>query len=246
MIADGLFERFPMQEIYGLHNMPLLPLGTVCTRAGTFASSEDDFWITVKGKGGHASAPQHTKDPLVTAAEIILQLQTVISRNLDPLKAGTISCCDISTDGAMNAIPSTVKLLGDCRTYDPAVQEIIENRMRTIVQHVCEMNGCEWELIYDRVFAPVVNDAECAAAIHKAAESMFGSEVCMTGEPLSFSEDFAEYQKIIPGAFCVLGTKPADTAEPLPLHNARFDYNDDALVPGALLLAQIIRDRMPL
>ena len=107
MIEDGLFERFPMQEIYGQHNKPQLPLGQIAVRPGKFMSSEDDFWITIHGLGGHASAPHNTRDPLVTAAEIVLQLQTVISRSLNPLEAGTISCCDIKTDGVLNAIPST-------------------------------------------------------------------------------------------------------------------------------------------
>ena len=161
MLDDGLLEKFPIREIYGQHNDPLTPVGRIGVRPGMASSSEDDFWITIRGKGGHASAPHNTKDPLVTACEVVNALQTIVSRNINPLEAGTVSCCDIQTDGVLNAIPSTVTIVGDCRTYNKAVQKLIEERMRTIVQHICEMNGCEWELRYDHAFVPLDNDPGC-------------------------------------------------------------------------------------
>ncbi len=246
MIDDGLFERFPMKEIYGQHNASLLNMGHISTRTGIYSSSEDDFWITVRGKGGHASAPHHLKDPLVTAAEIVLLLQTVISRNINPLEAGTISVCDIQTDGAMNAVPSTVTILGDCRTYNPKVQDLIESRMKDIVKHVCEMNGCTGEVRYDRVFIPMNNDAACVKTVVDVATKLYGADKVNPDGPLgSGSEDFAWFQKHVPGAFFNIGTKPADAKNAYPAHNANFDFNDDAIMYGSEMFAEIIRTRLP-
>ena len=245
MIEDGLFERFPMQEIYGQHNKPQLPLGQIAVRPGKFMSSEDDFWITIHGLGGHASAPHNTRDPLVTAAEIVLQLQTVISRSLNPLEAGTISCCDIKTDGVLNAIPSTVTIIGDCRAYNPAVQDLIESRMCSIVQHVCEMNGCEWELRYDRVFVPVMNDEACVQAVVDAATKLYGPDMVDPNTPMgSGSEDFAWYQQHIPGAYFNVGTRPEGAETVYPQHNARYVFNDDAILYGSEVFTQLVYDRL--
>lgn len=245
MIADGFFDRFPISEIYAQHNKPQIPFGHVEIAPGIAASSEDDFWITVKGLGGHASAPQNTKDPLVTAAEIVLALQTVISRNLDPLTAGTISCCNITTDGVMNAIPSNVTILGDCRTYDPKVQEVIERRMYTIVEHICKMNGCDFEFRYDHVFIPMVNDPACVEAAAKAVSNLYGADkVNAHAAPMSGSEDFAWFQRHVPGAYLMIGTKPANAITVYPQHNARYNFNDDAILLGSEIFAEIVRERL--
>lgn len=245
MIEDGFFEKFPISEIYGQHNNPLEPLGKITVCPSVAASSEDDFWITIHGLGGHASAPQNTRDPLVTAAEIVMQLQTIVSRNLNPLSAGTVSCCDIQTDGVMNAIPSTVTILGDCRSYDPAVQETIEKRMREIVKHVCEMNGCGWELRYDHVFIPMVNDPTCVQAVVDAAASLYGAErVDSAVPPLSGSEDFAWFQRRVPGAYFRVGTRPEGSTQVYPQHNACYNFNDDAILIASEVFATIIRNRL--
>lgn len=244
MIEDGLFERFPMKEIYGQHNA-VAPLGTISAKVGVAYSSEDDFWITIKGLGGHASAPHKLRDPLVTAAEVILQLQTVISRNLDPQKAGTISCCDIQTDGVLNAVPSTVTIVGDCRAYDPAVQDLIEGRMREIVKHVCEMNGCEWELKYERVFMPLINHEGCVQVVLEAAKALYGEECIITDPPAAtFSEDFSLYLNHVPGAFFNVGMVP-EGCEGYPLHNNQYTYHDEAILLGSEMFAEIIRRRLP-
>lgn len=246
MVEDGLFEKFPVKEVYGQHTWPLEPLGKIGTRVGKFMSSEDDFWITIKGKGGHASAPHHLKDPLVTAAEIVMLLQTVISRNVNPLESGTISVCDIQTDGAMNAIPSTVTILGDCRTYNPDIQDLIESRMRTIIEHVCEINGCEWEFTYDHVFVPVMNDEACVQTVVDVATKLYGAENVDANAPVgSGSEDFAWFQKSVPGAYFTIGAKAPDAETAYPSHNSLYDFNDDAIMYGSEMFAEIIRTRLP-
>ena len=246
MLDDGLLEKFPIREIYGQHNDPLTPVGRIGVRPGMASSSEDDFWITIRGKGGHASAPHNTKDPLVTACEVVNALQTIVSRNINPLEAGTVSCCDIQTDGVLNAIPSTVTIVGDCRTYNKAVQKLIEERMRTIVQHICEMNGCEWELRYDHAFVPLDNDPGCVQTVIDAAVKLCGEENVDPACPMmSASEDFAWYQEKVPGAFFFTGHKAPDNDNPYPLHNARYRYNDDAILLGSEVFAEIIRMRLP-
>lgn len=245
MIEDGFFQRFPITEIYGQHNSVKLPFGLISTRPGKFMSSEDDFWITIKGRGGHASAPHLTKDPLVTAAEIVLQLQTVISRNLNPQDAGTISCCDIRTDGVLNAIPSTVTIIGDCRTYDSRVQDVIESRMRDIVRHVCEMNGCDWELRYDRVFIPVMNDEACVQVVAEAATKLYGADKVDINAPMgSASEDFAWFQRQVPGAYFNIGNWAGQGSTPYPGHNSHYEFNDDAILFGSELFTEIVKIRL--
>lgn len=244
MLEDGLLKKFPIKEIYGQHN-EVTPIGKISTRPGIYASSEDDFWITIKGFGGHASAPHKLKDPLVTAAELISALQTIVSRNINPLEAGTVTVCDIQTDGAMNITPSVVKLLGDCRTYNPAVQDIIEQRMTELVKHVCEMNGCEWEFKYDRVFVPMINDAECTQVVVDAATKLFGKEmVDANASIMSGSEDFSLYQTKVPGAFFRVGML-AEGATAYPLHNSNYVFNDDAIMIGSEVFAEIVRARLP-
>ena len=246
MIADGLFEKFPISEIYGQHNVALAPLGFIGVRPGMASSSEDDFWITIRGKGGHASAPHNTKDPLVTACEVVNALQTIVSRNINPLEAGTVSCCDIQTDGVLNAIPSTVTIVGDCRTYNREVQKVIEERMRAIVQHICEMNGCEWELKYDHVFIPIDNDPACAEVVAAAAKKIFGdANVEDHTAMIPASEDFAWYLEHVPGAFFLTGHKAPDNDHPYPGHHAKYQYNDDAILIGSEVFAEIIRMRLP-
>ena len=245
MIADGLFEKFPMTEIYGQHNQPDQLIGTIKTRAGQIRSSEDDFWITIKGKGGHASAPHLVHDPLVAAAEIIMQLQTIISRNVNPQEAATVSCCDIKTDGVMNTLPTNITILGDCRTYNPEVSQLIEKKMRQIVAAVCEANDCEGEVKYDRVFVPAINDPVCTQVVLDTARKLFGEEKAILAErPGSASEDFGQFAAVVPGCLFDIGTMPEDAVTFAPKHNPHYVFNDDAILVGSEMFAQIVRERL--
>lgn len=245
MIEDGLFEKFPIQEIYGQHQNGLLEYGKIKTKSGIFSSSEADFWITIKGKGGHASAPQNLNDPIVVAGELIGAMQTIISRNVNPLESGTISICDVSTDGAMNAVASTVKLLGDCRTYNSQVEDMIEKRMQTIIEHVCTMYNCDYEFKFERVFIPMDNNEMCVKSIQQAAREYDDQCILENVEPSSGSEDFAYYQRVVPAAFFYVGTKQ-EGKDSYPNHNGYFDFNDDAILIGPQIMANIIKNRMPI
>lgn len=246
MLDDGLLERFPMDEIYGLHNMPSLPAGTFHTRAGGIQASEDNFTITIHGKGGHASSPHLGIDPLVTAAEIILALQTIPARSADPIRPVVISCTELHTDGAHNAIPSNVVITGDTRSTTPEDQALLERRMRQVCEGICAANGTGCEFVYTHEFAPTVNWEECVRAAVKAAEAVVGPEN-VNGDcaPWMASEDFGTFMTKIPGCFLFLGSGILPTAaDNTPLHNAWFDYNDDVLLTGAEFFAELVHERL--
>lgn len=246
MIEDGLFERFPMDEIYGMHNYPNIPAGTIETRVGGIMASEDNFVAKIKGKGGHASSPHMGKDPLVMAAEIILGYQTIVSRNISALENAVISCTELHTDGIRNAIPTNVEIKGDTRSFSPKMQQLIEDRMRAISVGVCEMNGGSCDFEYTHEFAPTINDENCVEYVIKAGENIFGKEnVNSDCEPWMGSEDFGVFLKHIPGAILFMGSgDPEDMENFTPLHNSTFDYNDDILEPGAKFWAELVRLRL--
>lgn len=247
MIDDGLFDKYPMDEIYGLHNAPFLPAGVIHTRSGGIMASEDNFKIRIKGKGSHASSPHMGIDPLVTAAQIILHLQTIASRNANPLDQAVVSCTEIHTDGVHNAIPSNVEILGDTRSCTNEVQELIETRMRAICESTCSMNGAACEFVYTHEFAPTINWEECVSVAVKAAQAVVGADhVNGNCVPWMASEDFGTFLRKIPGCFVFLGSgKHANPAENIMLHNSRYDYNDDIIMTGAEFFAELIRIRLP-
>ena len=247
MINDGLFERFPMDEMYGLHNMPQLPAGTIHTCNGGVMASEDNFVIQIKGKGAHASQPHMSIDPLVIASEIILALQTIVSRSVNPTSPAVISCTELHTDGAHNAIPTNVKIMGDTRSNSPEVQELFEKKMKSVVENICRMHGAEFQFEYTHEFAPTYNWEKCVKVAVEAAKSVAGAEkVNANCEPMMCSEDFGVFIQKIPGCFVFLGAGRHETAtDNIPLHNSLYDYNDDVLEIGAEFFAELIRIRLP-
>lgn len=247
MIDDGLFVKYPMDEIYGLHNTPFLPAGHIHTRPGGIMASEDNFTIHVKGRGSHASSPHLGIDPLVTAAQIIVSLQTIAARNASPLDQTVISCTELHTDGVHNAIPSNVEILGDTRSCTTEVQELIEARMRSISEGICRMNGAECDFVYTHEFSPTVNWDACVDIAVKAAENVVGvNRVNGSCTPWMASEDFGTFLQEIPGCFVFLGSgKYEKAADNIMLHNSQYDYNDDILLTGAEFFAELIRVRLP-
>jgi len=246
MMDDGLFERFPVDEIYGLHNMPGMRAGTISTRAGGLMASEDNFVIHVKGRGTHAARPHMGIDPIVIGAQIVLALQTVVSRTLDPGAQAVISCTEFITDGIRNAIPSNVVIKGDTRSYDPAVQKMLAARMREISEGICRMHGAECDFGYTHEFAPTVNWAGCVPTAVAAATAVVGAEnVDANVAPMMISEDFGAFLKAVPGAFVFLGNGAEGEPGSTPLHNGSYDFNDEVLTTGARYFAEIVRLRLP-
>lgn len=229
MIADGLFERFPMAAIYGLHNMPGMALGQFATQAGPFCAFEDNFEIRIEGQGGHASMPEKGVDPIVAGAAAVMQLQSIISRNVASSEHAVVSVTEFLTDGARNILPSNVTLRGDCRGFSQEVSQIIERRMRAIVDGVCTAQGAQGQVSYSTSFRPLVNDAQATEVIAAAARSV--GEIDATYGRVGFSEDFAEFLAHRPGAFILMGNG-LEGNNALPLHNPSYDFNDEAISKG--------------
>lgn len=247
MIQDGLLERFPIDEIYGMHNRPGMPAGSFATRVGGIMGAEDNFVIRIKGQGSHASSPHVGKDPIVIASEIVLALQTIISRNMDPSVPAVISCTEYITDGAPNAIPTNVIIKGDTRSYTPEVSKLLEERMRTISEGICKINGAECDFQYTHEFAPTINWEECVEIAVKAARNVVG-ENNVDGKCPQWmaSEDFGTFLQKVPGCFVFIGN--GDDSEGIgnvPLHNSSYDFNDKILTIGAEYFAELIKIRLP-
>ena len=246
MMADGLFDRFPVDEIFGAHNIPGMPVGRIATRSGGIMASEDNFVVHVKGRGGHAARPHMGVDPLVVAAEIVLALQTVVSRSVDPSQPAVISCTEFITDGIRNAIPSNVTIKGDTRSYSPEVQALLERRMREVCQGICSAHGASVEFEYTHEFAPTVNWPQCVSVAVAAASAVVGADrVADDVTPMMISEDFGAFLQVVPGAFVFIGNGANDEPGGIPLHNARYDFNDQVLPIGARYFAEVARIRLP-
>lgn len=241
MIADGLGDHLRFDEIYGLHNMPGMAVGTFETRIGPFMGAEDGFRIDVRGAGGHASRPHECRDAIVCACAIVSELQTIVSRVVDPAELAVVSVTSISGDNVKNAIASGARIEGDCRHFNDAVSQVIEAAMQRIARGVAAAHGCEAELSYERVFVPLVNDAEATQHALAAANNVFGAEyVNGDASRMGASEDFAQALHLAPGAFGFIGN--GDTAV---LHSPKYDFNDEILPHGVRWFVDLVRRRLP-
>lgn len=242
MMADGLFERFPVDAIFGVHNMPGLPAGSISTRSGGVMASEDNFVIHIKARGTHAARPHMGVDPVVIAAQIVLALQTIVSRNLDPSQSAVISCTEIITDGLRNVIPSNVVIKGDTRSYSPDVQRLLATRMREVSEGICRTHGAECTFEYTHEFVPTVNTPAFVDVAAAAASMVVGADkVDANVQPMMISEDFGAFLQVVPGNFAFIGNGIDADDGGTPLHNAGYDFNDSILTTGARYFAEIAR-----
>jgi len=208
-------------------------------------ASEDNFVIRIHGRGGHAARPQMAIDPLVIAAEIILALQTIVGRSVDPADSAVVSCTEIHSDGIRNAIPTHVEIKGDTRSYSPLVQALLERRMREICSGIAMAYGATCEVEYTHEFVPTVNWPQCTAVAIQVAQAVVGPEkVEGNVAPMMISEDFGAFLKVIPGAFVFIGNGASDSQGGVPLHNSQYDFNDDILPIGARYFAELIHHRL--
>ncbi|MGX5830639.1 M20 aminoacylase family protein [Mesorhizobium sp. 43Arga] len=241
MLDDGLMQRFPFDEIFGLHNMPGLPVGHFETRAGPVMSAEDNFEIVLKGLGGHAARPHAVNETLVAACALVTNLQTIVSRRLSPADTAVVSVTELITDGTRNALPGLARILGDARSFRPEVSAEIERQMRIIAEGTAAACNVAAEVNYTREFVPLHNDAELVEAAFAAAKKIFDpGNIAVAREPMTASEDFARFLDHVPGCFVFLGNGEASA----PLHNSSYDFNDDGLVFGASFHAAIARQRL--
>lgn len=241
MLADGLLERFPFEEIYGLHNMPGLPIGHFRTRAGPIMSAEDNFEIVLKGVGGHAARPHSGNEVLVAACALVTNLQTIVSRRLSPTEIGVVSVTELLTDGTRNALPGLARILGDARSFHPEISAEIEKQMRVIMQGTALAYNVTAELSYTREFVPLLNDEALVQEAFAAAREVFDADKVATArEPMTGSEDFARFLEHVPGCFVFVGNGE-DSA---PLHNPTYDFDDRGLLHGARFHAAMARRRL--
>ncbi|MCB6185068.1 M20 family metallopeptidase [Leeia sp. TBRC 13508] len=241
MIADGLLTRFPIDEIYGVHNWPGIPVGHFETCVGPAMSAEDNFEIIFSGMGGHASRPHEGREVMVAACAAVLNLQTIVSRRCSPTDIAVVSVTEIFSDGIRNALPGQARILGDARSFRTEVSTLIEQEMRRIAAGTAAAYGCEVTVNYTREFIPLINDPVMTRAAVSAAEKVFlPGGVAMERPPITASEDFAQFLTLVPGCFGFIGNGDKS----FPLHNPNYDFNDQILGLGAQYFVTLTRDRL--
>ena len=247
MVEDGLFERFPCDAIYALHNWPALPAGVIGINPGPMMAASDKFEITIQGHGGHGAHPYQTIDPIVVAANMVTALQTIVSRNVHPLEAAVLSFGHIHAGSASAAsvIPGQAKLVGTVRTFSDEVQKVVETRMRALIASIAEGYGAKAEFNYMRNYPATINTSACAHFVADVATDLFGAErVVRDLTPSMGSEDFSFMLKKVPGAYFRLGQGGAEDGR--FLHNPKFDFNDDVIPVGSATFAALVERSMPL
>ncbi|SLK00333.1 M20 aminoacylase family protein [Novosphingobium mathurense] len=237
MIEDGLFERFDCERVYALHNWPGLPAGTISTRPGAIMGAADKFNIVLEGKGGHAALPHDTPDAILAAASLVQQLNTVIGRDIPPSANAVLSVTEIAGGHAHNVLPASVRIGGTVRSFDPVVQDRIEERMRQMIKGIETSFEVRGSLEYDRYYPATINDADAAKDALEVAATVARAE--LAPEPAPTSEDFSFMLQERPGAYLWLGQGRGDN--PPPLHNPHYDFNDDVMETGIRLHVALAR-----
>ncbi|GJE60010.1 M20 aminoacylase family protein [Methylobacterium trifolii] len=239
MLADGLFERFPCDEIYGLHNQPHGPHGAIKLRPGPIMAAADFFDIRVQGRGIHAAQPHHGVDPILVATALAQAMQSIVSRNADPLKSIVLSITQIHAGSAYNIIPESAHLAGTVRTFDKGLRALASQRIRELAAGFATAYGAEIAVEIQDVFSVLENAPEQAAAATAIATELFGADqVEANATPRMGSEDFADMTMAVPGAYAWIGSNPGPG-----LHNASYNFDDTIIPLGSAYLARLVERR---
>ena len=240
MINDGLFETYPMDAVFGMHNWPGAAFGTFGVTPGPMMASSNEFYVTVKGKGAHAAQPHKGIDPIMTAIQIAQSWQTIVSRNASPLESAVLSVTQIHSGSATNVIPDEATLVGTVRTFSNSLLDLIESRMRTIAEHTAAAFDAQVDFEFKRNYPPLINHAKETAFATEVMRSIVGAEhVDATVEPTMGAEDFAFMLQEKPGCYVFIGNGDGSHRDighglgPCNLHNPSYDFNDDLLPLGA-------------
>jgi len=246
MMRDGLFDKFPMQAVYGMHNWPGLKEGQFALSAGPVMASSNEFKITIHGKGCHAALPHNGIDPVVTACQMVQAFQTIISRNKKPVDAGVISVTMINAGEATNVVPDHCELQGTVRTFSIDVLDMIEQRMRDIATHTCAAFGATCTFEFERNYPPTINHPAESGFAREVMADIVGADNVLAQEPTMGAEDFSYMLQAKPGAYCFIGNGDGVHREmghgegPCTLHNPNYDFND-ALIPlGATYWVKLV------
>ena len=245
MIADGLFDRFPVDAVYAIHNFPSIETGKFSIRAGSIMAAEDNFEITINGVGCHAAMPHLGRDPIVIGSEIVMAMQSLVSRSLNPMEHAVVSFTEFVTNGTVNVVPGQVILKGDTRSLTPAVQTLVESTMSRIVSGVCAAHGVEHVFSYRRNFVPTINSEKEAIFAADIARKVAGADnVIGDSRPVMTSEDFGYMLVERPGAYILLGNG-VEGIGGCSLHNPLYDFNDEILSIGADYWVELVQSSMP-
>jgi hippurate hydrolase len=239
MIQDGLFDKFPMDAVFGMHNWPGMVLGQFAVSPGPVMASSNEFKITVHGKGGHAAMPHNALDPVPVACQLVQAVQTIISRNLKPIDAGVISVTMIHAGEATNVIPNACELQGTVRTFSLAVLDQIEQRMRVLTEHLCAASNLRADFEFRRNYPPTINSAAEADFARQVMADLVGDARVLVQEPTMGAEDFSFMLQAKPGCYAFIANGDGDHRAlghgggPCMLHNPSYDFNDELLPLGA-------------
>jgi len=239
MIKDGLFARFPMDAVFGLHNWPGFEAGKFAASAGPVMASSNEFHITICGKGGHAAMPHNALDPVPVACQLVQAFQTIISRNVKPIDAGVVSVTMINAGEATNVIANRCELQGTVRTFSIELLDMIEQRMKTITEHTCAAYGMTAEFAFKRNYPPTINSAPEVDFARQVMASIVGPDNVQAQEPTMGAEDFSYMLQAKPGCYAFIANGDGDHRElghgggPCMLHNPSYDFNDSLLPLGA-------------
>ncbi|MPZ12304.1 MAG: amidohydrolase [Kiloniellaceae bacterium] len=245
MVEEGLFDKFPVESVYGLHNMPGMPVGTVSLRSGPAMAAFDIFEVVVTGKGTHAAMPQLGIDPIVTAAQIVSALQTIASRRTAPLDTVVVSVTQFHAGDTWNVIPETAVIRGTVRSFNKATQDQMERDIERMCRAICESQGASMTLRYERRYPALVNsEAETQIAAAVAARVVGDEKVMLGADPLMGSEDFAYMLQERPGCYVWLGNGTEGGPGGCSVHNPHYDFNDDISVIGASYWATLVEQTL--
>jgi len=245
MIEEGLFDQFPMEAVYGMHNAPGLAVGQLHLRDGPMLASLDLFDIDIQGKGAHAAEPHTGIDPIIVQANLVNALQTICSRNIDPLKSAVLSVTQVIGGTTYNVIPDKVVVRGTVRTFEPEIQDQVEAGIKTIAEHIGHAFGATISVNYERRYPPLVNHTEHVELCRQAAVRVFGdANVCVDTPPDMGSEDFALMLQSMPGCYVYIGNGEGSEGGCM-VHNPNYDFNDNILSRGASYWVTLVDTVLP-
>ncbi len=243
MVEDGLFELFPVEAVYGLHNMPGLEVGKIGVRSGPVMASADFFRVVVRGVGGHGGFPHFAVDPVVIAAQVVTAWQTIVSRNTDPIQSAVISTTQIHGGSTSNVIPEEVELVGTTRAFLPQVRDHIESAMRRMAEQICAAHQAKCDFTYERRYPSVINTVDETELAATAAATAFGDDNVLRDFPPSMgAEDFSWMLQERPGCYVVLGNGTEKGG--CHVHNPNYDFNDDIISLGVNYWAELVESQL--
>lgn len=247
MIKDGLFTRFPADAIYGLHNFPEMPLGTMATGAGPMLAANDDFHVTFKGVGGHSARAGNTTDVIAAAAEAILAIKAMAKAEIPADEPAAITVCGLFTEGeANNVIPDSISFNGSIRSFDEKLHQTLKDKMQKIVEDAAQKHGVTLDLEFENGYPVLVNSNDETDFAIKVAKETVGDNAVISPVPRTLGvEDFAFYLQKKPGNFMAIGTGPTDGSKSPDIHSAKYDFNDAALPVGASYWARLVEKALP-